>query len=158
MWNPDLILVSMIYILFAWVCVGISRGYRYGRHGQPPRVASWRGQHAKNKPKNPKTVSLICTSLQCYHVLWVEAGALILVCELGRLLAGKVSHSEEKGDDGEEARADWEGEREVIYYHFYAKISRLMRFFLSWVNLLNRWLSAYTVPADSGQTTGLPLG
>ncbi len=34
----------------------------------------------------------------------VEVGALFLVCELGRLrLAGKVTHSEEKGD-GEKAR------------------------------------------------------
>ncbi len=55
-------------------------------------------------------LSLICTSFQCYHVLWVEVGALFLVYELGKLLAGTVSQSEENGHDGAGARADWIGE------------------------------------------------
>ncbi len=75
------------------------------QHGQPPSVVSYRDLGACKKTNKQKKIcffSLICTSLQCYHVLWVEVDALILVRELGWLLAGTVSHSGGAG-------ADWGG-------------------------------------------------
>ena len=83
-------------------------GSRPGRHldrgstGRPHKIF-WNGDICAIG-----FLSIICTSRQGYNVTvldcgsinLVRVGVLILVCELGRLLPGKVSHSEVRDGEG----------------------------------------------------------